>query len=112
MAWTSETAPRTGRKPGTKNKATLPLKEMAAESLERLGGVKYLMWLGQKEPAAYVSLLKSCIPRQDLADLPALQGVYLQLVCQFPQPEFVEVDWSEAPTPSEITEGVRRGGER
>ena len=43
--------PGSGRSRGTPNRVTAQLREMTLEALERLGGVDYLEWLGENEPA-------------------------------------------------------------
>ena len=53
-----------GRPKGSKNKNTLDLKNMAADSIERLGGTDYLVKLGQEHPKAYLSFLSRFIPSE------------------------------------------------
>lgn len=53
-----------GRPKGVPNKTTQQLKDMIMESLERLGGVKYLVQQGKDNPRAYLGLLSKVMPYQ------------------------------------------------
>ena len=56
--------PGPGRPKGSKNKIGTVLRQAMQESLLQLGGVDYLVQLGQKEPKAYATLLAKCIPAE------------------------------------------------
>ena len=51
-----------GRPRGSKNKISLALKEMILNSLDRVGGVEYLMRLAIENSSAYASLLGKVLP--------------------------------------------------
>src|SRR5690348_15937885 len=57
--------PKTGgRKKGTPNKVTRDVRLALSESFEKLGGVKWLVWLAHVEPKAYATLLAKLLPSQ------------------------------------------------
>jgi hypothetical protein len=53
-----------GRPKGAKNKFSVSIKDQMLKSLEKLGGVDYLVWLGRECPAVYGGLLGRVIPMQ------------------------------------------------
>src|SRR5215471_963447 len=59
-----------GRQKGTPNKATINLREAIVESLEVVGGVKYLVKMATTAPTAYAGLLGRIIPQQHTIDIP------------------------------------------
>lgn len=52
-----------GRLRGVRNKATAALKELAFAALEQAGGVDYLVWVAQVQPAAFMALLGKLLPK-------------------------------------------------
>ncbi len=52
-----------GRRKGTPNKRTVEMQGLVRKALEELGGEKYLVELGRKEPAVFASLLRRLIPQ-------------------------------------------------
>lgn len=52
-----------GRKAGTPNKVTRELREMIENALHASGGEKYLQKAAKEEPAAFLSLLGKCLPK-------------------------------------------------
>ena len=53
---------RMGRPKGSLNKTTLAMKEMILQSLDNVGGVKYLETLAVENSSAYASLLGKVLP--------------------------------------------------
>ena len=51
-----------GRPKGSKNKTTLAMKEMILQSLDNVGGVKYLETLAIENSSAYAGLLGKVLP--------------------------------------------------
>jgi hypothetical protein len=53
-----------GRPPGTKNKFSASIKDQMLKALDKLGGVDYLVRLGNEQPAVFGSLLGRVIPME------------------------------------------------
>ncbi len=53
-----------GRQKGTPNKNTGVLRDQITDALDELGGVKWLVWLGQNKPESFASLLGRVLPMQ------------------------------------------------
>ena len=53
-----------GRQKGTPNEKTGILRDQITEALAELGGVKWLVSLGQNKPEAFASLLGRVLPMQ------------------------------------------------
>lgn len=53
-----------GRPKGSKNKLPLQVKECILQALDKLGGVKYLVDVGKKNPKAFCSLLGRVLPTE------------------------------------------------
>lgn len=51
-----------GKPKGTKSKNSIKLREQILGALDRLGGMAWLVKLGQQEPVAFVSLLGKVLP--------------------------------------------------
>lgn len=58
-----------GRKKGTPNKTTVLVKEALLAAFEELGGVEYLIKVGEKEPRAFLTLLARLVPNEIHAEL-------------------------------------------
>jgi len=54
--------PGSGRKPGSKNKVTLALKEAVLSALEKVGGDEYLARLAVENSSAFAALLGRILP--------------------------------------------------
>lgn len=63
MPFTKDT-PGPGRPKGSKNVATKTLKDLILGSLDRLGGIEYLVWLARENPGAYANLIGKVLPLQ------------------------------------------------
>ena len=50
------------------NKVTAEIKEMALGALSKLGGEKYLIEQGRKNPVAFLGLIRQIIPLQLVGD--------------------------------------------
>lgn len=57
-----------GRPPGAQNKVTRALKDMVLESLERVGGVDYLVTLALENKPAYSTLIGKVLPLEIKAE--------------------------------------------
>lgn len=66
-----------GRKPGSKNKTTVLLKEAIEQSFANVGGAAYLTEMARQEPKAYMALLAKVLPSKIEADISILQGQQL-----------------------------------
>lgn len=53
-----------GRPRGVRNRITRTQRLMILDSLEELGGVDYLVWLGKKHPAVWGSIFKETLPKR------------------------------------------------
>jgi hypothetical protein len=53
-----------GRTKGSPNLVTRDIREMLRESLEGVGGVRYLMAQAEKNPASYMALIGKIVPQQ------------------------------------------------
>lgn len=53
-----------GRKKGVPNKVTGDIREMIRASLERVGGIEYLMAQAQANPSAYMALVAKVVPKE------------------------------------------------
>jgi len=53
-----------GRPIGSKNTKANELKNMVIHSLDRLGGINYLVQQAKENPSAYLSLIGKVIPRE------------------------------------------------
>ena len=51
-----------GRKKGTSNKDTKPLKEMILGALSNVGGIDYLTLQAQQNPTAFLTLIGKVLP--------------------------------------------------
>ncbi len=58
-----------GRKKGIQNKLTVKVKDAIKEAFDELGGVKYLVELGTKDPKTFTTLLCKIIPAELSATL-------------------------------------------
>ena len=58
-----------GRPKGSVNKVTAAVRDATLEALDRLGGVDYLVQLGEDEPNVFGGLLKRCMPQQHEAKI-------------------------------------------
>ena len=58
-----------GRSRGTPNEVATDVKRALFEALDRLGGVDYLVKLGNKRPEVFAQLLGRVIPRQVEVDV-------------------------------------------
>lgn len=54
---------RGGRKKGSKNRIPMTLQVAIEKSFQKLGGVSYLVRMGESHPQAYLALLGKIIPR-------------------------------------------------
>jgi len=52
-----------GRKTGSENKLTVNLKTAVEEAFDQLGGIKWLVRLGKRDPATFCSLLGKLLPK-------------------------------------------------
>src|SRR5689334_9499311 len=66
--------PGSGRKPGSKNKVTLRLKEAVLAALDRVGGEEYLARLAIVNSSAFASLLGKILPHTLAADVDSSGG--------------------------------------
>lgn len=62
-----------GRTAGTPNKVNRELREMIESTLSELGGITYLKTQAEAEPAAFLSLLGKCLPK-DVKITPGMDG--------------------------------------
>lgn len=53
-----------GRKSGTPNKVTASVKAAILEAFEKLGGVDYLVKVGQEDPKTFLALVGKVLPTQ------------------------------------------------
>jgi len=53
-----------GRPPGAKNKVTMELREMVRASLDKAGGLDYLVKQARMNPGAYLALLGKVLPKE------------------------------------------------
>lgn len=53
-----------GRKPGSKNKFTMAVKEMILGALDKAGGIEYLARQADENPAAFMALVGKVLPTQ------------------------------------------------
>lgn len=53
-----------GRPKGRPNKLTREIKEMVSSALEKAGGVEYLVEQAEKNPTAFLGLVRAIIPLQ------------------------------------------------
>lgn len=58
-----------GRVAGTPNKVTTDMRQMIYASLDQAGGLDYLVRQSEENPTAYLSLIRSVVPREVLADV-------------------------------------------
>lgn len=56
--------PGSGRTKGTPNQSTRAVREALIEAFDRLGGVDYLVGLGQSDPSTFARLLVRLIPNE------------------------------------------------
>lgn len=66
-----------GRKPGSKNRTTVLLKDAIEESFANVGGASYLTAMALQEPKAYLALLAKILPAKIEADINVFQGAAL-----------------------------------
>jgi hypothetical protein len=57
-------SPQSGRKKGTPNKATGPIKDMLRQALEGAGGVDYLIRQAEENPGPFMGLIGKIIPAE------------------------------------------------
>jgi len=60
-----------GRPKGSKNKVTRAMAEDMLHAYQNLGGVDYLVHLGEKKPALFVAMLKRLVPNEAKAEVRA-----------------------------------------
>ena len=53
-----------GRPPGARNKVTMELREMVRASLDKAGGLDYLVKQARMNPGAYLALLGKVLPKE------------------------------------------------
>ena len=53
-----------GRPPGARNKVTMELREMVRASLDKAGGLEYLVKQARMNPGAYLALLGKVLPKE------------------------------------------------
>lgn len=58
-----------GRPKGSPNKTTIEIKEAVLAAFDQLGGVKYLVKVGQEDPRTFVALLAKILPNEVKADV-------------------------------------------
>ena len=58
-----------GRPKGSKNKATKSLREAISRAFNRLGGVDYLVKVGEEDPKTFCALLSKVIPAEVNANI-------------------------------------------
>ncbi len=63
MANPNPTPNKGGRRKGVPDKRTTDVVYKILTSLDKVGGIKYLMRMANEQPAAYLSLVGKCIPR-------------------------------------------------
>ena len=51
-----------GRKKGTPNKVTADVRSMVLASLDKVGGIGYLVKQSEENPTAYMTLVGKCMP--------------------------------------------------
>lgn len=66
-----------GRKPGTKNKYTVAIKEMVEQALTDVGGVDYLVAQAIANPKAFLTLVAKLMPNKVEADIKVFEGAAL-----------------------------------
>jgi hypothetical protein len=66
-----------GRKPGSKNKVQMKLKEAIEASFDKVGGVEYLVTMAYAEPKSYLALLAKVLPSKIEAEISVFQGAQL-----------------------------------
>ena len=59
----TQSLPR-GRPPGARNKVTMELREMVRASLDKAGGLDYLVKQARMNPGAYLALLGKVLPKE------------------------------------------------
>jgi hypothetical protein len=79
--------PGPGRPPGSPNKVTATVKMEVLAALEKLGGVRYLVAQGKKNPRSFLALLARIIPTQVVGD------VSYRYVARIPPPERDSQEW-------------------
>jgi hypothetical protein len=70
--------PASRSRKGVPNKFGADLKELVTLTLHKLGGLNYLLMIGQNEPALFVKLLTAIIPR-DVSHSGVITGVSVQI---------------------------------
>lgn len=63
-----------GRPKGSQNKSTVLLKQGIMDAYQELGGVKYLIEVGKKDPKTFCTLLGKVLPQEMKADLTSSDG--------------------------------------
>jgi hypothetical protein len=66
-----------GRKPGVSNKITKDVRHMVYTALRRAGGEDYLLAQARENPTAFLSLLKSVMPKKPLFDEEAKRAIVI-----------------------------------
>jgi hypothetical protein len=56
--------PKGGRPKGSQNRTTIQIKTALLKALDRLGGVDYLVKVGEENPAVFCALLAKIIPTE------------------------------------------------
>jgi hypothetical protein len=67
--------PGAGRPKGSPNKITTELRDMVLNALARAGGESYLVSQAEAEPAAFLTLVGKCLPK----DINLTAGLRLQV---------------------------------
>lgn len=84
-----------GRQKGVPNKVSATVKMMILDTLDKLGGVKYLKEQAAKHPVAFMSLLGRIMPTQVVGD------VTHQFVARIPAPEGNADEWLKKYAPNQ-----------
>lgn len=71
-----------GRKKGTPNKISADIRSLVLETLETIGGKRYLMEQSAKNPNAFMALLAKCMPNVNHTELTGADGQPMQMQMQ------------------------------
>lgn len=63
-----------GRKPGSKNRLPLEVKNMVEQALTKAGGVEYLLTQAHENPRAFLTLVAKLMPQKIDAEVTVFAG--------------------------------------